>query len=123
MNHCKIITWDHWGYPIYDERHDPSWDHICHDWDYHEVEMNRINSWYKHVADQWLHDDTQVFQALFEMDELEDIPQEEFSFKPARDIRAEKTREYRKRRPKAQRYRVDTVVAAGLLFCLIGGHS
>lgn len=43
-----------------------------------------------------------------------------FQPKPSRDIRREKTRDYRKRRPRTQKYQPDYSLAAGLLFTFLG---
>ena len=65
----------------------------------------------------WLHDPSEARRNIMH------IEPDYFTPKPSKDIRAEKTRDYRKRRPKSTRYRPDVAVSAGLLFCLLGVSS
>ena len=72
----------------------------------HDYLQSRRDAYYSEVVHQWVHGDRDF---LWHMNEVEATP---FHPKPSRNIRAEKTREYRKRRP-----RVRSV--SGLITCLL----
>ena len=111
-----IKGWDEWGYPEFMTDEEERWWEISQDWDYHDYLISR------NVIDMesWLHDSNHTFYAAYQIDHLSETP---YQPKPARDIRAEKTRDYRKRRPKSPRYNPSVIPAASVLFCLIGAQS
>ncbi len=100
--------YDKWGYPIYESE----WDDICHSWDIHDRHLTQRDLYYQYAIDIWLHNGE---ESHFEIQELVPTP---FQPKPSRNIRAEKTRDYRKKRPKAMRYQPDYAARVALLFVL-----
>lgn len=122
-----ITGYDHWGYPVYATESEEAWHIVSHDWDYHERQMSQRGLWYQDLCESWVHgyDEIDCAEALVDFDHssIESQQPDSYYFKPARDIRAEKTRDYRKKRPKAQRYSSHIVPSLSALVCLLGGQS
>ena len=113
----NVVGYDRWGYPEYEWGFD---DRVAHDWDMYERAICQKDEREKEDMFVWLHDGNRAFYVASEIDAITETP---YAPKPSRNIRFEKTRDYRKRRPKAQRYNPESAVIAGTLFCLFGGFA
>ena len=101
--------------------------YIIHsDWDAYERDMTYRELSLRARAESWLHEygedvsECRIKEARLDLQALEDTP---FHAKPSIDIRATKTREYRKRRPKAMRYSPDTAMNLALMLCFLNNAN
>jgi hypothetical protein len=80
--------------------------------------MSAGSSFFQGIWDAWPYP-TDVPYVLAELEALQESP---YAPKSCKHIRAEKTRDYRKRRPKAKRYVPDCAMSAGMVFCIAALH-
>ena len=89
------------------------------DWnDYERLETLR-DLYRAEQIENWLHDGSATNRTLWIMEELSATP---YAPKQGIDTRREKTREYRKRRPRVQKYQPDYSLAAGLIYTFLGAQ-
>lgn len=93
---------------------------IERDWDDHDAYIVSRERYEANLAHDWLTgaDEMDCAEAKYHYSHLDS-----FQPKPSRDIRAEKTREWRKRKPKAPKINPVLAVNASIIYCLLGVSS